>query len=73
MNTSTVYVKVPAVLLPTNLPAGRPIPGMMVPFTWQVSLELNAKLCTALRQCNLDKTGIRSIEERRSALQSADK
>jgi hypothetical protein len=46
---------------------------MVVPFTWQASLELNAQLYTALGQCNLDKAGIRSIEERRSALQSAGK
>lgn len=45
-------------------------PGMYVPFTWQVSLELNAKLYSALGQCNLDKAGIRTIEEgRRSTLQ----
>ena len=36
-------------------------------------LELNAQLYTALGQCNLDKAGIRSIEERRNAVQSADK
>lgn len=47
-----------------------PIPGMEVPFTWQASLELNAKLYSALGQCNLDKAGIRTIEEgRRSTLQ----
>jgi hypothetical protein len=46
---------------------------MVVPFTWQASLELNAQLYTALGQCNLDKAGIRSIEERRSALQSTGK
>lgn len=40
-----------------------PIPGMEVPFTWQASLELNAKLYSALGQCNLDKAGIRKIEE----------
>lgn len=53
--------------------ADTPIPGMMAPFTWQASLELNAQLYTVLGQCNLDKAGIRSIEEHRSALQSADK
>lgn len=53
--------------------ADTPIPGMVVPFTWQASLELNTQLYTALGQCNLDKAGIRSIEERRSALQSAGK
>lgn len=50
--------------------AGTPIPGMEVPFTWQASLELNARLYSALGQCILDKAGIRKIEEeRRSALQ----
>lgn len=50
--------------------AGAPIPGIEVPFTWQASLELNAKLYSALGQCNLDKAGIRKVEEeRRSTLQ----
>lgn len=48
-------------------------PGMDVPFTWQASLELNAKLYSALGQCNLDKAGIRSIEERRNVLRSEGK
>ncbi|WP_423064850.1 Rz1-like lysis system protein LysC [Enterobacter bugandensis] len=50
-----------------DLTADTPIPRMVVPFTWQASLELNAQLYTALGQCNLDKAGIRNIEERRSA------
>ncbi|KPS42312.1 rz1 lytic protein [Klebsiella variicola] len=50
--------------------ADTPIPAMEFPFTWQSSLELNAKLYSALGQCNLDKAGIRKIEEgRRSTLQ----
>lgn len=53
--------------------ADTPIPGMEVPFTWQDSLELNAKLYSALGQCNLDKAGIRSIEERRNVLRSEGK
>ncbi|MBZ7330157.1 Rz1-like lysis system protein LysC [Klebsiella variicola] len=53
--------------------ADTPIPGMEVPFTWQASLELNAKLYSALGQCNLDKAGIRSIEERRNVLRSESK
>ncbi len=54
----------------SNSEADTPIPGMEVPFTWQASLELNAKLYSALGQCNLDKAGIRKIEEgRRSTLQ----
>ncbi|EIW8703766.1 rz1 lytic protein [Klebsiella pneumoniae] len=48
-----------------DLTADTPIPGMEVPFTWQASLELNAKLYSALGQCNLDKAGIRKIEEAR--------
>ncbi|ABR76842.1 hypothetical protein KPN_01410 [Klebsiella pneumoniae subsp. pneumoniae MGH 78578] len=39
---------------------------MEIPFTWQASLDLNAKLYSALGQCNLDKAGIRSIEDSRS-------
>lgn len=50
--------------------ADTPIPLMEVPFTWQAILELNAKLYSALGQCNLDKAAIRKIEEeRRSTLQ----
>lgn len=45
-----------------GLAADTPIPGMDIPFTWQASLELNAKLYSALGQCNLDKAGIRRIE-----------
>ncbi|WP_422851649.1 Rz1-like lysis system protein LysC [Enterobacter roggenkampii] len=56
-----------------DLTADTPIPGMAVPFTWQESLELNAQLYTALGQCNLDKAGIRRIEEHRSASQSVSK
>ena len=48
-----------------DLTADTPIPGMEVPFTWQASLELNAKLYSALGQCNLDKAAIRKIEESR--------
>ncbi|HBY0165700.1 rz1 lytic protein [Klebsiella variicola] len=40
-----------------------PIPGMVVPFICQASLELNEKLYSALEQCNLNKAGIRKIEE----------
>ncbi|MHA1068457.1 Rz1-like lysis system protein LysC [Enterobacter ludwigii] len=48
-----------------DLTADTPPPGMVVPFTWQASLELNAQLYTALGQCNLDKAGIREIEASR--------
>ncbi|WP_422651165.1 Rz1-like lysis system protein LysC [Enterobacter hormaechei] len=49
-----------------DLTADTPIPGMAVPFTWQASLELNAHLYTALGQCNLDKSAIRTIESERA-------
>ncbi|MGS0481931.1 Rz1-like lysis system protein LysC [Klebsiella aerogenes] len=49
-----------------DLTADTPIPEIGVPFTWQASLELNAKLYSALGQCNLDKAGIRKIEANRS-------
>ncbi|HBY4588074.1 TPA: rz1 lytic protein [Klebsiella pneumoniae] len=48
-----------------DLTANTPIPGIEVPFTWQASLELNAKLYSALGQCNLDKAAIRKIESSR--------
>ncbi|WP_458793656.1 Rz1-like lysis system protein LysC [Citrobacter freundii] len=51
--------------LSADLTADTSIPGMVVPFTWQASLELNAQLYTALGQCNLDKAAIRKIEEER--------
>ncbi|MEB7878582.1 Rz1 lytic protein [Klebsiella oxytoca] len=64
-NTRTVYVPAPVVPISADLTADTPIPRMDVPFTWQASLELNAKLYSALGQCNLDKAGIRSIEKAR--------
>ncbi|MBM5758566.1 rz1 lytic protein [Klebsiella pneumoniae] len=48
--------------------ADTPIPGMEAPFTWQAGLELNAKLYSALGQCNLDKAGIRSVEKGRQSI-----
>ncbi|HFT3209581.1 Rz1-like lysis system protein LysC [Klebsiella pneumoniae] len=71
--TRTIYVPAPVVPISADLIADTPIPGMEVPFTWQASLELNAKLYSALGQCNLDKAGIRSIEERRNILLSEGK
>ncbi|WP_438940733.1 Rz1-like lysis system protein LysC [Klebsiella pneumoniae] len=53
------------VRISADLTADTPIPRMDVPFTWQASLELNAKLYSALGQCNLDKAAIRKIEESR--------
>ncbi|EMN9324946.1 rz1 lytic protein [Klebsiella pneumoniae] len=68
--TRTIYVPAPVVPISADLIADTPIPGMEVLFTWQASLELNAKLYSALGQCNLDKAGIRKVEEeRRSTLQ----
>lgn len=55
----------PVVPISADLTADTPIPGMEAPFTWQASLELNAKLYSALGQCNLDKAAIRKIEESR--------
>ncbi|EIW8592198.1 TPA: hypothetical protein MI968_06110 [Klebsiella pneumoniae MGH 78578] len=54
------------VRISADLAADTPIPEMEIPFTWQASLDLNAKLYSALGQCNLDKAGIRSIEDSRS-------
>ena len=51
-----------------DLAAYTPIPRMDVPFTWQASLELNAKLYSALWQCNLDKAGIGSVEKGRQSI-----
>ncbi|HBR5205219.1 hypothetical protein ACR71O_25100 [Klebsiella pneumoniae] len=45
--------------------ADTPIPGMEVPFTRLASLKLNAKLDSALGQCNLDKADIRQAEKKR--------
>jgi hypothetical protein len=67
-NTQTVYVPAPVVPISTDLTADTPIPGMVAPFTWQASLELNAQLYTALGRCNLDKAGIRRIESARNKL-----
>ncbi|BBV82857.1 peptidase [Enterobacter kobei] len=66
-NTQTVYVPAPVVPISADLTADTPIPGMVVPFTWQESLELNAQLYTALGQCNLDKAAIRKIESSRAS------
>ncbi|ATG01232.1 rz1 lytic protein [Lelliottia amnigena] len=49
-----------------DLTSDTPTPGMVNPFTWQASLELNAQLYTALGQCNLDKAAIRQIESSRA-------
>ncbi|HBS6141087.1 TPA: peptidase [Klebsiella pneumoniae] len=69
----TIYVPAPVVPISADFTVDTPIPGMEVPFTWQASLELNAKLYSALGQYNLDQAGIRSIEERRNILLSEGK
>ncbi|MDM2816945.1 Rz1 lytic protein [Citrobacter sp. Cpo102] len=70
-NTRTVYVPAPVVPISADLTTDTPIPGMVVPFTWQASLELNAQLYTALGQCNLDKGAIRKIEKSRGQKNSS--
>ncbi|MDK2579435.1 peptidase [Citrobacter portucalensis] len=72
-NTRTVYVPVPVVPLPANLTTETPQPVIPDPLTYGASLDLNVSLLSTLGQCNLDKAGIRSIEERRSALQLVSK
>ncbi|HID9124536.1 Rz1-like lysis system protein LysC [Klebsiella michiganensis] len=57
--------------LSAELTADTPIPRMVVPFTWQASLELNAQLYAALGQCNLDKASIRKIEENKASSSEA--
>lgn len=66
--TQTVYVPAPVVPISFDLIADTSPPGMMVPFTWQASLVLNAQLYMALGQCIQDKAGIRKIESNRNEL-----
>ncbi|WP_441327823.1 Rz1-like lysis system protein LysC [Klebsiella quasipneumoniae] len=40
---------------------------MGFPSTWQASLELDAKLYSALGQCNRDKADIRQAEKKRTS------
>ncbi|MFB4819555.1 peptidase [Enterobacter hormaechei subsp. xiangfangensis] len=68
-NTRTVYVQVPAMPLPANLTTETQQPAIPQPLTYGASLDLNVSLLSALGQCNLDKAGIRNIEERRNTLQ----
>lgn len=72
-NTRTVYVPVPVVPIPANLTAETPQPVIPDPLTYGASLDLNVNLLSALGKCNLDKAGIRSVEEYRNALQVAGK
>ncbi|EPM7484630.1 Rz1-like lysis system protein LysC [Enterobacter hormaechei] len=66
--TQTVYVPAPVVPISFDLIADTSPPGMLVPFTWQASLVLNAQLYMALGQCIQDKAGIRKIESNRNEL-----
>nr|WP_306588136.1 peptidase [Hafnia paralvei] len=65
-STRTVYVQVPMIPLPSNLTSETPRPEVPNSMSWSSSLLLNARLYSALGQCNLDKTSIRRIEEQRS-------
>ncbi|EDV5441674.1 peptidase [Shigella flexneri] len=72
-STRTVYVPIPAVPLPASLTTETPQPVIPEPLTYGASLDLNVSLLSALGQCNIDKSGIRSIEMRRNALLAAGK
>ncbi|HCU16507.1 MAG: Rz1 lytic protein [Enterobacteriaceae bacterium] len=65
-STRTVYVQAPVIPLPSNLTAETPKPKVSNSMSWSDSLLLNARLYSALRQCNLDKVSIRRIEVQRS-------
>ncbi|EOE4559106.1 peptidase [Enterobacter hormaechei] len=64
-NTRTVYVPVPVVSLPASLTAETPQPAIPEPLTYGASLDMNVSLLSALGQCNIDKSGIRAIENLR--------
>lgn len=65
-NTRTVYVPVPAVMLPSSLTTETPQPYIPDPLTYGASLDLNVGLLSALGQCNIDKANIREIETSRA-------
>lgn len=65
-STRTVYVQVPAVPLPVSLTVETPQPAIPDPLTYGASLDLNVSLLAALGQCNIDKAGIREIENTRA-------
>lgn len=64
-STRTVYVQVPAILLPASLTAETPQPVIPDPLTYGGSLDLNASLLSALGQCNRDKVDLREINKRK--------
>lgn len=59
-------MQMPAEPLPANLTTETQQLVIPHPLTYGASLDLNVSLLSVLGQCNLDKAGIRSIEERRS-------
>ncbi|WP_432419340.1 Rz1-like lysis system protein LysC [Hafnia alvei] len=61
-STRTVYVQAPAIPLPSNLTAETPKPKVPNSMSWGGSLLLNARLYSALEQCNIDKADIRKAE-----------
>ncbi|WP_428222044.1 Rz1-like lysis system protein LysC [Hafnia paralvei] len=64
-STRTVYVQAPVIPLPSNLTAETPKPKVPNSMPWSDSLLLNARLYSALEQCNIDKADIRKAEEGR--------
>ncbi|MGY0151863.1 Rz1-like lysis system protein LysC [Edwardsiella tarda] len=72
-STRTVYVPAPVTPISTELTADTPVPAVPDPLTWGASLELNARLLSALGQCNADKAGIRRVNKGRTVWQSSGK
>nr|WP_250153196.1 peptidase [Citrobacter portucalensis] len=70
-NTRTVYVSAPVVPLPANLTVETQQPVIPDPLTYGASLDLNVSLLSALGQCNIDKAGIRKIEENKASMKEA--
>ncbi|WP_459349820.1 Rz1-like lysis system protein LysC [Obesumbacterium proteus] len=66
-STRTVYVQAPVIPLPFSLTAETPKPKVPNSMSWGGSLLLNARLYSALEQCNLDKADIRKAEIKRVA------
>ena len=64
-STSTNYVQVPSVPIPSSLLADCEVPPIPEPLTWGESLELNERLLSVLEQSNRDKAAIRKIERER--------
>ncbi|UCQ52870.1 hypothetical protein DCF75_08715 [Edwardsiella tarda] len=73
VSTRTVYVPAPEPPISTELTGDTPVPAVPDPLTWGASLDLNARLLSALGQCNADKAGIRRVELKRASLVAGDK